>query len=664
MNAEPFSDGFDGRESHSDACPSDTTTTAMSVDMQSSAVPKSQDVTVLSNRKQLSDTNGGPNIRASKENPNLSESAGREREDDDDYDDVVDYLHLKWTTMASSFPLMAAALGPVSNLFSIIALVESWIFLLNDGQLAVFIKDPGWLLALNAVSLAFGVLANLSLLANFTGRVRYNLSQAVSIASFYFASMVLLALIAARYRGYLSLVKSGLDVRFSQGYWSAVITAVLYFLCAFVLTWNELGHLRGFYPASFILSPSQRSLMLQILCITIWLAGGGGVYSRIQGYSYGDAVYYCDVTILTIGLGDLHPTDDLSRALVLPYALIGIIILGLVVTNFRSLVISSSREKQALNRVERLRVRHLKRLDTDEFSRTDKESFDTMRHIHHSAKRRDMWSVFVGSVIVFCIFWLIGALVFAELEGWEYFHGIYFCSLALLTIGYGDFAPTQPGTRAFFVLWSLAAIPLMTILISSMCDTIIASLVYLTNKLGDLTLRNVSSESTADLSRMILRKMTNDLESRGQYKPPSDTSTRSRTLNRNDDLDNQEVDRELQLVDAIQRILTDLHENRNKKYSYEEWTMLAQTLDTQFDWLGPDSPIRFPVDEPALLLRLYWTSLREHLSNRRISQAGEPEQPSVEMEDDEIDEMADADLRGLRQSEVGDDFNDEPGYER
>ncbi|KAK9244792.1 hypothetical protein V1506DRAFT_460470 [Lipomyces tetrasporus] len=526
--------------------------------------------------------------------------------------------------MASSFPLVAAALGPVSNLFSIIALVESWVFQLNDGQFA-FYKDPAWLLALNAVSLAFGVLANLSLLANFSGRVKYNLSQAVSIASFYIGSIILLALIGARYRGYMSMVNSGLDVQFSQGYWSAVITAVLYFLCGFVLTWNEIGHLRGYYPASFILSPSQRSLMLQILCITIWLAGGGGVYSRIQGYSYGDAVYYCDVTILTIGLGDLHPTDDLSRAIILPYALIGILILGLVVTNFRSLVISSSREKQALNRVERLRIRHLKRGDSDEFSPTDKESFDLMRHIHHSAKKRDMWNVFAASVIVFSIFWLIGALVFAELEDWEYFHGIYFCSLALLTIGYGDFAPTRPGTRAFFVLWSLAAIPLMTILISSMCDTIIASFVYVTNKLGDLTLRNVSSDSTADLSQMILRKMTTDLESRGQYKPPSDLSTGSRTLNRNDNLDNSEVDRELLLVDAIQGILTDLHENRNKKYSYEEWTMLAQTLDTQFDWLGPNSPIRFPVDEPTLLLRLYWNSLKEHLTSRRISQTAESE---------------------------------------
>ncbi|KAK9371963.1 uncharacterized protein V1513DRAFT_460976 [Lipomyces chichibuensis] len=518
--------------------------------------------------------------------------------------------------MASSFPLTAGALGPVSNLFSIVALAEPWVAELDNGVFDHFHPDSRWTLALNAVSLVFGVLANASLLANFTGRVSYNLSQAISIGSFYFASILLLSIIGTTYRVYLSMIDRGLEVEFSQGYWSAVITAVLYFLCGLVLTSNEIGHLRGFYPASFILTSSQRSLMLQILCIIVWLAGGGGVFARIQEYSYGDAIYYCDVTILTIGLGDLHPTRDLGRAIVLPYALVGILILGLVVANFRSLVISSSREMRSLSRVDQLRRRNLKRQDSEV---SNEASFHLMRKIHRSAKTRDMWTVLAVSVVLFSIFLLIGALVFAKLEGWTYFHGIYFCSLSLLTVGYGDFVPSKPGTKSFFVLWSLIAVPLMTILISSMCDTIIASVVYLTTKLGDLTLKNVSSTSTSDLSRVVLRRMTTDLESRGRYQPPSNSSAMTRTLNTNDDLDreNKEVDRELMLINAIQGILIDLHVNRNKKYSYEEWNMLAQTLDTQFHWLGSDSPIRFPVDEPALLLRLYWNSLNEHLRNRR-----------------------------------------------
>ncbi|KAK9236387.1 hypothetical protein V1525DRAFT_427106 [Lipomyces kononenkoae] len=513
---------------------------------------------------------------------------------------------------------MAGSLGPVSNLFSIVALAEPWKVVLQDGQILYFYEDSAWTLALNAVSLVLGVLANVSLLANFAGRVKYNLSQAISIGSFYVASVLLLAIIGAEYRTYLSMVGQGDDVQFSQGYWSAVITAVLYFLCGFVLTVNEIGHLRGYYPASFILTSSQRSLMIQILCIIVWLAGGGGVFARLQSYSYGDAVYYCDVTILTIGLGDLHPTRDLSRAIVLPYGLIGVLVLGLVVSNIGNLVISSSRERLALSRVERLRVRQLKRCDSDVTGRTNEDSFNLMREIHHSAKRIELWTLLAVRVVFFCIFWLVGALVFSRLEGWTYFDSVYFCSLCLLTIGYGDFVPTSPGSKSFFVLWSLMAVPLVTILISSLCETIIGSVVHLTNKLGDLTLKNISVPSTSDVSLVILRKMTNDLESRARSRPPPVLGTRTRILNDIDN-DNNEVDKALLLINAIQGILVDLHAHRNKKYSYEEWNKLAHALDTQFDWLGADSPIRFPVDEPALLLRLYWNSLKEHLRNRRIT---------------------------------------------
>ncbi|KAK9328997.1 hypothetical protein V1520DRAFT_344551 [Lipomyces starkeyi] len=602
-------------ESHSVSSPIDRTTIVKVPEMQSSTDQKAQDLNLLSSCKQLSEINGCDTVNGS-EKSSQKNLHSTDKSQDAVEEDVFEFLHLEWTTMASSFPLMAGALGPVSNLFSIVALVEPWIAELNDGIFDHFHSDSAWTLALNAVSLVFGVLANVSLLANFTGRVRYNLSQAISIGSFYFASILLLAIIGAKYRVYLLMIERGLDVEFSQGYWSAVITVVLYFLCGLVLTLNEIGHLRGYYPASFILTSSQRSLMLQILCITVWLAGGGGVFARIQGYTYGDAIYYCDVTILTIGLGDLHPTRDLSRAIVLPYGLVGILILGLVVANFRSLVISSSRKMRSLSQVDQLRLRNLKRQDTEELDRSDEASFNLMRKIHHSAKKRVMRTVLAVSVVLFSIFWLIGALIFSRLEGWTYFHGIYFCSLALLTVGYGDFVPSKPGTKSFFVLWSLIAVPLMTILISSMCDTIIASVVYLTTKLGDLTLKNISSPSTSDLSRVVLRKMTTDLESRGRYQPPSNLSVRTR---KNDalDRDNKELDKELMLINAIQGILIDLHVNRNKKYSYEEWNMLAQTLDTQFDWLGSDSPIRFPVDEPALLLRLYWNSLKEHLRNRR-----------------------------------------------
>ncbi|KAK9371779.1 uncharacterized protein V1513DRAFT_386198 [Lipomyces chichibuensis] len=543
-------------------------------------------------------------------------------------DDIFSFIYLEWYTLSSSCPLMAAALGPVSNLFSITALAEPWVIELSHGQYDRFYPDGAKTIALNAVSLAFGILANMALLANFTGRVKYSLSQAISITSFYIASVLLLALIGNEYRVYSSLVRDGLNLQFSQGYWSAVITAVLYFLCGLVLTWNLVGHLRGHYPASFILTSSQRSLMLQILFITIWLAGGGGLFAGIQDYSYGDAVYFCDVTILTVGFGDLQPTNDLSRALVLPYALIGIFIFGFVVVNVHSLVLVSSREQQSLHHVERLRVRNLRRVQTE---RTDENSFNLMRKIHKSAKKRDVLATLILSTILFVIFWLFSAFVFSKIEGWSYFIGFYFCATTLLTIGYGQFVPSLPGSKAFFVLWSLIAVPLMTMLIISMGDTVIAAIVNFVQKLGDVMLKNISSNLTTEPSQ----QMTTDLESQKPDEPLSDARNNEMQnfrayINYGNDQDNEQIAKEVHLVDAIQIIVRDLHVNPRKKYSYKEWNMLAKTVDRQFNWLGTDSPIRVPVDEPALFLRLYWNSLKDHLTNKYM-QMEKSQQPDVDM---------------------------------
>ncbi|KAK9451501.1 uncharacterized protein V1518DRAFT_408712 [Limtongia smithiae] len=586
---------------------------------------------------------------------------------------------LKWQTMSASLPLLAGALGPVSNLFSVTALVEPWIARYatlddhTDTGFVAFVSDTPLTIALNAVSLVFGVTANLSLLMNFTGRIRYNVSQAISISCFTIGSMILVAIIGVEKLRLDGLRADDNIVDFSQGYWSAVVTAILYFICGVLLAWNECGHLLGLYPASFILSSSQRMLMLQIIFIAVWLGGGGGLFAHLENINYADGIYYCDVTILTIGLGDIHPTSDLSRALILPYALVGVLLVGLVIASFRSLVISTIRESQSLNRVERLRVHHLRKLESVEIERTGEDSFNLMRQIHSTAMRHDRWLILLVTVFIFSAFWLVGAYIFAAIEGWPYFHGLYFVSLCLFTIGYGDFVPVQSSSKVIFVLWSLIAVPLMTILISSMGDTVIAIVQALTSKLGDIALRNVHTPSRDELGLSVVRRMTNDLEtarsetrkSASTYElpgtvrmpligapvpqdpisyaavssPPSAPLSRARVMHKSEstasiaslmsassveltaDAEDQELlgllQKESHIIAAIQQILRDVHQDSQKKYSFDEWKRLSTVMNKDFDWLGPNSPLRYPVNEPTLLLRLYWSSLKNVLERRR-----------------------------------------------
>lgn len=58
-------------------------------------------------------------------------------------------------------------------------------------------------------------------------------------------------------------------------------------------------------------------------------------------------------------------------------------------------------------------------------------------------------------------------------QNWTYFETLYFSYTTLLTIGYGDFYPQSNAGKPFFVVWSLMAVPTVTILISNVGDILV-----------------------------------------------------------------------------------------------------------------------------------------------------------------------------------------------
>ena len=62
------------------------------------------------------------------------------------------------------------------------------------------------------------------------------------------------------------------------------------------------------------------------------IAIGSLVYMEIEGWSPLDAVYFCVVTLATVGYGDLHPTTPLGRAFTILYILVGVGILAAFIT--------------------------------------------------------------------------------------------------------------------------------------------------------------------------------------------------------------------------------------------------------------------------------------------------------------------------------------------
>ncbi|THW00699.1 Caleosin-domain-containing protein, partial [Aureobasidium pullulans] len=164
----------------------------------------------------------------------------------------------------------------------------------------------------------------------------------------------------------------------------AVIAAVLYLICSMLLMVNMLGYFLGHYPQRFNLTNSQRTLILQTMLFFVWLAGGAGVFSLVESkygedlfnWSYVNALYFCQVTVLTIGFGDLYASSNIGRGLIMPYAVGGIIMLGLIVTSLTTFAAELGEDNIVQKHIERSRTRTIGRSYTSSIELRDHEQQD------------------------------------------------------------------------------------------------------------------------------------------------------------------------------------------------------------------------------------------------------------------------------------------------
>jgi potassium channel subfamily K len=546
---------------------------------------------------------------------------------------------------------------------------------------------------------------------------------------------------------------------YSQGFWSAIIAATLYLIGSMILMINMMGYFLGHYPQHFELDDDQRTLILQTMMFFIWLAGGAGVYEAVCGFSYANALYFCDVTILTIGFGDFVPTNSLGRGLLFPYSVVGIIFLGLMINSLHKFASGMSQEKivkqhalhqreatvgrtvtsenelrdrlglprkaerrpstvaapsggiirrssldryghfavqgrtitfrekrvkafgsggrggagrtyapqTPLNRDAKLRHRadqksprakSIKRREKLILLREEKDRFEAMREIQSNVRRFKQYYALSMSVIAFLVLWCGGAVVFWRAEQREqsltYFEALYFCYVSLLTIGYGDLAPKSNAGKPFFVVWSLVAVPTMTILISDMSSTVVAAINRGTFTLADWTimpkagvwhdflqkhpsLRSWLERKTTE--RNAKKRIKQGFELQNPDEDPSNNSPTtdepSLTLGRlaeviEEPVEQTEHDLARKLALSIKRVANDLRLEKPKKYSYEEWVEFTRLIRfstqsseevkqeeeeeglVEWDWIGEDSPMLADVSESEWVLDRLCESLNRY----------------------------------------------------
>ena len=71
--------------------------------------------------------------------------------------------------------------------------------------------------------------------------------------------------------------------------------------------------------------PETRALLILSGLV---LAIGVLFYIRVEGWSLIDSIYFCVVTLGTVGYGDITPTTDVGKIFTIIYILVGLSIIG------------------------------------------------------------------------------------------------------------------------------------------------------------------------------------------------------------------------------------------------------------------------------------------------------------------------------------------------
>lgn len=228
-----------------------------------------------------------------------------------------------------------------------------------------------------------------------------------------------------------------------QAFYYAMFSAGLYFIMASLLVVTFFGAYEEHYDRGFNLTMSQRTMMLQTVFFLVYLLSGAAVFAQIESWTYLDAVYWGDCTLLTIGFGDYAPATVLGRALLFPYAIGGIVILGLLVNSIRSQVLDCGTVKMRARMTEKERERMLKKMQKKNStllkpvlertsastltpglanmrdgpsSLTEMErrrlEFELMRKVQKHVASKRKWLTLLMSACAFLGLWLGGAAIF------------------------------------------------------------------------------------------------------------------------------------------------------------------------------------------------------------------------------------------------------------
>lgn len=150
-----------------------------------------------------------------------------------------------------------------------------------------------------------------------------------------------------------------------------------------------------------------------------------------------DALYFCVVTMTTVGYGDLVPQGVLAKLFACVFVFSGMALVGLLLSSAADYLV----EKQETLLIKAFHARQIHGLD--EFA----NGIQT-----HKA----LWKLLASLAMLLALI-VVGMVVLHEFEGLDFLNSFYCVCSTMTTLGYGDQSFSTEGGRIFAIFWILVS---------------------------------------------------------------------------------------------------------------------------------------------------------------------------------------------------------------
>ena len=107
-----------------------------------------------------------------------------------------------------------------------------------------------------------------------------------------------------------------------------------------------LNIVKLFRAVWYVFKQDEEFRILLFLLLT-FLISGTYFYWHVEGWSVVDALYFCFMTMSTIGYGDLVPTSPLSKIFTIVYSMLTIGLFAAIVTKMVIVTVSAKKRSHA-----------------------------------------------------------------------------------------------------------------------------------------------------------------------------------------------------------------------------------------------------------------------------------------------------------------------------